>query len=489
MLDRVRKARRCIHAQRTAYVDEITGKTLLAWGYKPGGWFGAAIAAAEQARRAGAGAAEIRAAVDRHLTAPAATLRAAGALAHRLNIAPEDADEIANVAAVEQHMTELMRVPTVRAGAVMPDACPAGSAPGTIPVGGVVAAENAIHPGMHSADICCSLAVSIYRDLAPKAALDAGMRLSHFGGGGRPRGEQLRPPADVLSAFANNAFLKERVSDAIEHFATQGDGNHFFFVGRIKSTGHAALVTHHGSRKPGALLYKAGMAVAEKFRQLLSPETPRHNAWIPAETREGEAYWVALQAIRAWTKANHFAIHDRVADALGAKVADRFWNEHNFIFRKSDGLFYHAKGATPAWSDFAADSRGLTLIPLNMAEPILIARGRNADNGLGFAPHGAGRNLSRTAYIRRHAGKTESQLVAEQTKGLDVRFFCGIPDVSELPGAYKNAATVRRQIAHYGLAEIVDEIVPLGCIMAGEWQRNAPWRRGRRAAAPTGDEG
>ena len=183
-------------------MDEITGKTLLAWGYKPGGWFGAAIAAAEQARRTGAGEAEIRAAVDRHLPAPAATLRAAGALAHRLNIAPEDADEIANVAAVEQHMTELMRVPTVRAGAVMPDACPAGSAPGTIPVGGVVAAENAIHPGMHSADICCSLAVSIFRDLAPKAALDAAMRLSHFGGGGRPRGEQLRPPADVLSAFA-----------------------------------------------------------------------------------------------------------------------------------------------------------------------------------------------------------------------------------------------------------------------------------------------
>ena len=56
------------------------------------------------------------------------------------------------------------------------------------------------------------------------------------------------------------------------------------------------------------------------------------------------------------------------------------------------------------------------------------------------------------------------------------------------PGGWFGA-TVRRQIAHYGLAEIVDEIVPLGCIMAGEWQRNAPWRRGRRAAAPTGDEG
>jgi hypothetical protein len=81
---------------------------------------------------------------------------------------------------------------------------------------------------------------------------------------------------------------------------------------------------------------------------------------------------------------------------------------NNFVFRKADGLFYHAKGATPAWPEFADDSSGLTLIPLNMAEPILIARGRNAENGLGFAPHGAGRNFSRTAFVRRHAGKSES---------------------------------------------------------------------------------
>lgn len=470
-------------------MDEITGKTLLALGYKPGSWFGAAIAAAEQIRRQGGSEADVRAAIDRHLPAPAIPLRSAGGLAHCLNIAADDADEVANVAAVERHMIELMRVPTIRAGAVMPDACPAGSAPGTIPVGGIAAAENAIHPGMHSADICCSLALSTFREASPIALLDAGMQQSHFGGGGRLHGDRAAPPADVLSSFEANSFLRERIGDAVEHFATQGDGNHFFFVGRLKSTNDVALVTHHGSRKPGALLYKAGMATAEKFRQKLSPETPPHSAWIPAESREGEAYWAALQAIRAWTKANHFAIHDRVADALGYKVADRFWNEHNFVFRKSDGLFYHAKGATPAWSDFAADASGLTLIPLNMAEPILITRGRNADNGLGFAPHGAGRNVSRTAYMRRHAGMTETDMVEAQTRGLDVRFFCGVPDVSELPGAYKSAETVRNQIVQYGLADIVDEVAPIGCIMAGDWQRNAPWRKKRRMDSSAGDDG
>jgi len=112
-------------------------------------------------------------------------------------------------------------------------------------------------------------------------------------------------------------------------------------------------------------------------------------------------------------------------------------------------------------------------------------RGRDAENGLGFAPHGAGRNFSRTAFLRRHAGLTEAELVARETKGIDARFFCGIPDVSELPGAYKSAATVRRQIADYGLAEVVATIEPIGCIMAGDWQRIAPWRKGKKRPVST----
>lgn len=450
-----------------------TGRTLIEMGYAPGSWFKPALEAANAALRAGAAPADAARIVADFAPRPVRTrsLRLPGELAHRMNIRAENEDEATNVELVERHMVEIMRVPTVRAGAVMPDACPAGQAPGTIPVGGIVAAENAIHPGMHSSDICCSMAVTVLGDANPTTVLDAGLRLSHFGGGGRAAGALIEPPASVLEAFSSNRFLAPVQSAAVTHFATQGDGNHFFYVGRMASTGEVALVTHHGSRKPGAMLYKAGMAAAERSTRVFSPETPRHNAWIVADSDEGLAYWEALQAVRGWTKANHFAIHDLVAEALGLKRRDRFWNEHNFVFRRTDGLYYHAKGATPAWSDFAADSSGLTLIPLNMAEPILIARGRDADGGLGFAPHGAGRNFSRSAYLRRHAGKTGERMLAEQTRGIDARFFCGIPDLAELPLAYKPAATVRTQIETYGLAEIVDTIEPVGCIMAGDWQQ------------------
>ncbi len=456
----------------------ITGKTLIDWGHKPGQWFPDAVKAAKAVIVNGGNEAEARAAAERFAPAPAIGLRASGELRYSVNMAPDGDDEIDNIAKVEAHMAELMRVPTIVAGAIMPDACPSDYRPGTIPVGGIVAAKEAIHPGMHSADICCSMAVTIFGPGAdPTSILDAGMKMSHFGGGGRQRGSQVKPDAALLERFAANEFLSQIISDAIEHHATQGDGNHFFYVGRVASSGATAFVPAPGSGAPGPRLFNPGMAAAEKFRRQRSPETGAHNAWIPSETREGARYWEALQIVREWTKSNHYAIHDMIADALGLKRADRFWNEHNFVFRKSDGLFYHAKGATPAYRDFAADTAGLTLIPLNMAEPILITRGLDAPNGLGFSPHGAGRNFSRTQYVKRNAGKIDADMIAEQAPGIDVRYFCGIPDVSELPLAYKNAASMRAQIDGYGLAEVIDTIDPIGNIMAGDWQRDAPWRK------------
>src|SRR5262245_35428538 len=99
----------------------ITGKTLIAWGYKPGPWLADAIAAAEKARLAGADEAAIRQAVA-HLAPPppppAVGLRRMGDLAHRMNIRAEDPAEAENVTSVEKHMRELMRVPTIVAGSV-----------------------------------------------------------------------------------------------------------------------------------------------------------------------------------------------------------------------------------------------------------------------------------------------------------------------------------------------------------------------------------
>jgi tRNA-splicing ligase RtcB len=464
----------------TIELNKLTSDVLKSWGHVEGKAFGAALREGQAALDQGETLEAVRQMLESHKPAPELPLAPAGSKPFHVNLEAECKDGAANLDAVKHHMTELMRTPTVEEGSILPDACPAGPL-GTIPVGGVVAARNAIHPGMHSADICCSVMITVFEDADPKAVLDAAQSITHFGMGGRANGKRFTMSMELYDAFRENRYLNQHkiLRSAQEHLGTQGDGNHFLFVGRSRKTGKTAMVTHHGSRGPGAALYKTGMHVAEKFRRELSPRTLKQNAWIPADTEEGQAYWDALQLIRKWTKSNHNAIHQAAAEVAGATVGDRFWNEHNFVFER-EGLYYHGKGATPAWEGYASDATGLTLIPLNMAEPVLVVRGKDADHAMGFSPHGAGRNFSRSEHKRRSAAKTPEAMLQEETQGLDVRFFEGKVDISELPSSYKRAETVVAQIEKFGLAEIEDYIDPYGCIMAGDIEPF--WKKKKKSA-------
>ncbi|XLS29122.1 RtcB family protein [Flavobacteriaceae bacterium M23B6Z8] len=451
----------------------ITGKTLIELGFRPGNWFGDALEHINSNKLNG----DAMIKYLEQFKAPPITDLHEHSKEFSINIEAANELEKANVNTVIATMDTLMRTPTLVKGAIMPDACPTGPL-GTIPVGGVAVAKNAIHPGMHSADICCSVMLTDFGKTDPKKVLDAAHANTHFGPGGRPRGQQYKLPEDLMKKFRNNPMLNSdrSLSMAREHLGTQGDGNHFLFIGQSKKTGNTMMITHHGSRAVGALLYKRGMHLAEQFRKERSPKTLKQNAWIPFDTEQGHAYWQALQLIRQWTKLNHETIHDAVARALTSSVKDRYWNEHNFVFKEND-LFYHAKGATPLDSKFMPDITGPRLIPLNMAEPVLIVEGDTTNANLGFAPHGAGRNMSRTQHKKNMADFTNEEIFATETAGLDVRFFSKEIDISELPSAYKNADAVRNQMESFGLGKVIDEVLPYGCIMAGDWQKNAPWRR------------
>lgn len=118
-----------------------------------------------------------------------------------------------------------------------------------------------------------------------------------------------------------------------------------------------------------------------------------------------------------------------------------------------------------------------------MAAPILLVLGKDNADYLSFAPHGAGRNHSRTAIVRPFRdkdGQLDERRVADTirhaTRGLDIRWFCGKPDLSESPIGYKPAEQVKEQIQKFGLADVVAEIQPLGCIMAGD-AGPRPWQR------------
>jgi RNA-splicing ligase RtcB len=299
------------------------------------------------------------------------------------------------------------------------------------------------------------------------------------------------------------------------HMADQGDGNHFAYIGRVNFTpealgrfeaaGHTdfvkrltdaaggrfdyhVLVTHHGSRGLGAQVYKRGHKAAIDHTKRVASGVPEAAAWLDYSETEGRDYWAALQYVSRWTLANHQSIHARFLARAGAREVTALGNEHNFVWKRGDE-FLHGKGATPAWKDDAG--RPLPgLIPLNMAAPILMVLGRDNAEFLSFAPHGAGRNLSRTAIVRPFRdrdGQLDERRIADTVKhataGLDIRWFCGKPDLAESPIGYKPAAQVKAQIEQFGLADVVAEIQPLGCIMAGD-AGPRPWLRRRDELTP-----
>lgn len=410
------------------------------------------------------------------------------------------------IGAVRRGMEQLLRVPVIQRGALMPDACPTGPGFASIPVGGTIAVDDAIIPGAHSEDVCCSMYATFFRTTAGvEAQLDALMLCTRFGPGGRKEEDWVPHPV-LREDIWDNPFLQGLERHAAMHLADQGDGNHFAWLGEasftpgqchaLQSAGHhqlagalgtgdgswQVLVTHHGSRGLGAHVFKRGQKAAEKQTAKIAAGIPPAACWLDAGSEEGTAYWEALQYVGRWTKANHQCIHQGFAQKLGITPAAAIGNEHNFVWKRGS-TYYHGKGATPAWPDDQGRPQ-LGLIPLHMAAPILLVLGRNNPDFLSFAPHGAGRNLSRRASTKPYRQddgtidpKRLRQLVAEQTPGLAIRWWHGKADLSETPLAYKPAAQIKDQIQHFGLAEIVTELRPLGCLMAGD-AGPRPWARG-----------
>ncbi|MEM0895355.1 MAG: RtcB family protein, partial [Verrucomicrobiota bacterium] len=181
-------------------------------------------------------------------------------------------------------------------------------------------------------------------------------------------------------------------------------------------------------------------------------------------------------------------IHARFLEKSEATHIADFGNEHNFVWKHGD-TFLHGKGATPAWR--REDGHPLLgLIPLNMAAPILMVLGSDNADYLSFCPHGAGRNVSRTATMRPFKNKDGSmdeeaivREIARTTKDIEARWWHGKPDLSECPIGYKSADQVKAQIAQFNLADIVAEIQPLGSIMAGD-PGTPPWKRRKEELTP-----
>jgi tRNA-splicing ligase RtcB (3'-phosphate/5'-hydroxy nucleic acid ligase) len=348
-------------------------------------------------------------------------------------------------------MQQACGLPMAVGAALMPDAHVGYG----LPIGGVLALDNAVCPFAVGVDIACRMRLSVY-DMRPETLdkknlfIEALERGTLFGVGvGYERGHQMNHPV-MDEDWSITRVTKDCKTVAWQQLGTSGSGNHFAefgiltvpeYVVNINLVGddtgalhpvhpgrYIALMTHSGSRGAGSNVCKMFSGVAQAKLQKKYEYLGRL-AWLDLDTQEGQEYWAAMELMGRYAAANHEIIHRNVSKLLGEKPIAFVENHHNFAWKEVHGgreVIVHRKGATPAGVGV------LGVIPGSMATPGYIVAGLGNPESLNSASHGAGRCMSRKqAKDKYNWNATKKNLEAQGVTVLSAA-------ADEVPGVYKD---------------------------------------------------
>jgi tRNA-splicing ligase RtcB len=376
-------------------------------------------------------------------------------------------------------MARACHLPVAVAGALMPDAHLGYG----LPIGGVLATDQAVIPYAVGVDIACRMKLTVLdlpvRDLDRKRdrLITAIERETRFGVGANFQ-HATREHAVMDADWSVSPVTKQNKDRARGQLGTSGSGNHFVEFGVFTVSDadaeragapllppgeYVALLSHSGSRGTGA-------AVCDHYSKLamaLHPDLPKelkHLAWLPLDTAEGQEYWAAMELMGRYAAANHELIHRHLAEHLGLEVLLDVENHHNFAWRETHEIggvarevVVHRKGATPAGDGV------LGIIPGSMAAPGYLVRGRGSAASLRSASHGAGRVMSRTKALECFEWDKVNRVLKDRhvhliSAGLD-----------EVPGVYKDIHQV--MAAQTDLVDVLGEFMPRLVKMAPSGER------------------
>lgn len=364
-------------------------------------------------------------------------------------------NEIDDIA--KRQLYDALKLPITVAGALMPDAHGGYG----LPIGGVLATDNAVIPYGVGLDIGCRMSLSLFdlpasyyngRHDALVKILDDNTKF------GMSETHKIKADHDVLESqlFKEIPLLRSLHDKAYKQLGTSGGGNHFVEfglvnlfqdTGMIKQGQYFAVLSHSGSRSLGANIAKHYTKLAAK--QCPLPKQVQHLAWLDLDTHDGREYWEAMSLAGEYAKACHDDIHRRISKAIGKRVICNIENHHNFAWKESyDGrdVIVHRKGATPA------SNEKLGIVPGSMTAPGYIVSGKGNPLSINSASHGAGRLHTRaqckTMFTTSEMKKTLANAgVTLIGGGLD-----------ESPLAYKNIDTVMSLQSE--LVDVIGTFIP-----------------------------
>jgi tRNA-splicing ligase RtcB len=366
------------------------------------------------------------------------------------------------------------KLPVAVAGALMPDAHQGYG----LPIGGVLATENAVIPYGVGVDIGCRMCLSIF-DIDPKELTKRDTYFARelgeatlFGSGAQ---FQQASDHEVMEnkAFDELPLLKGLHGRAWKQLGTSGSGNHFAEFGvveideadsvlNIPAGRYISLLTHSGSRALGANIANYYTKIAISKRRL--PQDAKNLAWLNLNEEEGMEYWIAMNLAGDYASACHHIIHEKIAKQLGLEPLRIVENHHNFAWKEileGKEVIVHRKGATPAGKDV------LGIIPGSMTASGFIVKGKGEAASINSAAHGAGRKMSRTQAL---ANITHNAL-KDELKKYGVQLLGG--GLDEAPFAYKDIEVVMQ--SQHALVDIVGKFTPKIVKMCGDAPKQ--WRK------------
>ena len=369
-------------------------------------------------------------------------------------------------------MARACQLPIAVRGALMPDAHVGYG----LPIGGVLATDQAVIPYAVGVDIACRMKLTVLdlpvRELSRKRGklINAIESETRFGVGAHFVEKRTH---DVLDRDWNfSPITQQNKARAWAQLGTSGSGNHFVdfgvltipeAIGQLAPGEYVALLSHSGSRGTGAAVcdHYSGLAMEQH------PELPRehkHLAWLSLASAEGQEYWAAMELMGHYAAANHALIHRHIAEHLRVESLLEMENHHNFAWREEhviDGvareLVVHRKGATPAGTGV------LGIIPGSMASPGFLVRGKGQAESLNSAAHGAGRMVSR----KKATDTFEWYKVNRVLKEAGVHLISA--GLDEVPMVYKDIHQV--MAAQHELVEVLGQFDPKLVKMAPSGER------------------
>ncbi len=227
---------------------------------------------------------------------------------------------------------------------------------------------------------------------------------------------------------------------------TVGDADLFAWITGGKGESHV--------RKEKLRQELDGSDIEDAFDTLgsLRPDREYDDDLAPLYGREAHGYYVDMLFAQQYARWNRELMSDAICDALGVAPVERFQAIHNYIDFRDLTV---RKGATPA-----REGQRL-VIPFNMAEGSILARGKGNDEWNQTAPHGAGRVMG-----RREAHETLS--LDDFESEMDGIYSESVVDdtLDEAPMAYKSAEAIADALAP--TAEVIEWLDPVHNLKALE---------------------